>query len=126
MKDIKLIKFIKQNSSMLKKIGITFVIPITLSITGSIIFLSAGWNLISQSYALGSALFTNANTNLNQVTFNINNQEVGRLDIGHHAGSILTEKNGKFVIASHIDIVSKKLEGIKESDQIFIETGSVN
>ena len=38
MKDIGLIKFIKQNSRM-------------LSITGSIIFLSAGWNLISQSYA---------------------------------------------------------------------------
>lgn len=82
MKDIKIIKFIKENSRILKKIGVTFVIPIILSVTGSIIFLSAGWNLISQSYAFGSALFTNANTNLDQVTYNINNQEVSRPDIG--------------------------------------------
>ena len=82
MKDIKIIKFIKQNSRILKKIGVTFVIPIILSVTGSIIFLSAGWNLISQSYALGSVLFTNASTNLNQVTFSINDYEMTRPDIG--------------------------------------------
>ena len=82
MKDIKLIKFIKEDSHMLKKIGVTFVIPILLIMTGSVIFLSAGWNLFSESYNIGSVLFTKANTNVGEVTFNINNQEVGRPDIG--------------------------------------------
>ena len=82
MKDIKFIKFIKQDFHMLKKIGVTFVIPILLIGTGSIIFLSAGWSLFSQSYNLGSTAFTNANKNVDEVTFNINNQEVSRPSMG--------------------------------------------
>lgn len=153
MKSRKFRTFIKSNSRVFKKIGITFVIPIALSITGSLIFLSAGWNLITQSYALGSTLFSKPSINLNQVSFKINNQDVYRPDIGqvfatlkipsigvekpiihgdgedelkkgvgHYAGSTLPGEKGNFVIDGHRDTVFKKLEGIKENDQVFIET----
>ena len=74
--------FFKRNSRMIKKIGITFVVPIILSITGCLIFLSAGWNLVAQSYTLGSTIFAKNQVNLEQVSFNINNQQIYRPDLG--------------------------------------------
>lgn len=88
MKINKLSQFVKENSRMLKKIGITFVIPIFLSITGAIIIMSASWNLLAQSYALGSTIFSKPSINLDQVTFNINDQEVYRPDLGQLFGTI--------------------------------------
>ena len=82
MKNNKLLRFMKNNSRMLKKIGITFVIPIVLSITGTIIFLSSGWNLIAQSYTLGSSIFSKPNLDLEQVSFKINDKDVYRPDLG--------------------------------------------
>ena len=82
MKNNSIINFFKTNSFMLKKIGITFVIPITLSITGCLIFLSAGWNLVAQSYTLGSTIFSKNEVNVGQVSFNINDQQIYRPDLG--------------------------------------------
>ena len=75
-------KFKKINSKLLKRIGITFVIPIFLAIGGCLLVLSAGWNLFAQTYAFSSSLFVKPNNNLEQVTFNINNQEIYRPELG--------------------------------------------
>ncbi|MGL5346385.1 MAG: class D sortase [Peptostreptococcaceae bacterium] len=88
MKFKKLSKFVRENSRMLKKVGITFVIPIFLSITGAIIIMSASWNLLAQSYAIGTTVFSKPSINLDQVSFNINNKEVYRPDLGQLFGTI--------------------------------------
>ena len=72
----------KINSKLLKHIGITFVIPIFLAIGGCLLVLSAGWNLFAQTYALGSSLFIKPNSSLEKVSFDINNQQVYRPDLG--------------------------------------------
>lgn len=82
MRNNKLFKFMKENSRILKKIGITFVIPIALSITGSIIFLSAGWNLLAESISIGTSIFAKPQVDMTQVSFRINDQQVYRPDIG--------------------------------------------
>lgn len=71
-----------KNSKLIKRIGITFVIPMFLATGGIMICLSAGWNLVAQSYAVGSTLFAKPNTNLDEVTFNINGKEVYRPELG--------------------------------------------
>ena len=70
------------NSKLLKRIGITFVIPIFLAIGGCLLVLSATWNLVAQTYDFTSSLFVKPNSNLYKVSFNINNQEVYRPDLG--------------------------------------------
>lgn len=75
-------KFKNLNSKLLKRIGITFVIPIFLAFGGCLLFLSAGWNLVAQTYNVGSSLFTKPNKDLEQVVYNINNQSVYRPDLG--------------------------------------------
>lgn len=75
-------KFNKINSKLLKRIGITFVIPIFLAVGGCLLVLSATWNLFAQTYAISSSLFIKPNSNLEKVTFNINNQEVYRPELG--------------------------------------------
>ena len=64
MKSNKVFEFMKNNSRLLKKIGITFVIPLFLSTSGALIFLSAGWNLIAQSYMMGSTIFAQPNDDI--------------------------------------------------------------
>lgn len=71
-----------KRSRMLKKIGITFIIPISLSICGALIILSSTWNLLTQSYSIGYTLFSKPPINLNEVSFNINNEVVYRPSIG--------------------------------------------
>ena len=94
MKNIKLIKFIKQDSHTSKKIGVTLVIPILLIVTGSILFLGAGWNLFSQTYNIGLSVFTKGNKNINEVTYNINNQEVNRPSMGEIFGKLKIPRLG--------------------------------
>ena len=51
-----MLNFLKENKRLVKKICATFVFPILLGLTGSIIFLSAGWNLLTQTYSIGTAI----------------------------------------------------------------------
>lgn len=88
MKSNKVFEFMKNNSRLLKKLGITFVIPLFLSTTGALIFLSAGWNLIAESYMMGSTIFAQPNTEVGSVKFTINNQEVYRPDLGQQFATI--------------------------------------
>lgn len=71
-----------KNSKLIKHIGITFIIPIFLAIGGSLIFLSASWNMVIQSYSLGSSIFMKPNTSLEEVTFKINGQDIYRPELG--------------------------------------------
>lgn len=82
MKSNKNSKIIKNNSRLLKKLGITFVVPLFLGITGALIFLSAGWNLLSQTYLMGSTIFAEPSNNIGSVSFTINNQTVYRPNLG--------------------------------------------
>ncbi|MGL5695140.1 MAG: class D sortase [Peptostreptococcaceae bacterium] len=89
MKSNKLFEFMKNNSRLLKKIGITFVIPLSLSITGALIFFSAGWNLLAETYMVGSTIFAQPNNNVGSVKFNINDKEVYRPDLGQQFGNLV-------------------------------------
>lgn len=112
MKNNKLLKFMKENSRMLKKIGITFVIPITLSIAGSLIFLSAGWNLLAESYALGTSIFSKPNVDLTQVSFEINDKQVYRPDIGQVFATVKVPNLGLEKAIIHGDSEDELKKGV--------------
>lgn len=50
--------------------------------------MSAGWNLIVESYMMGSTIFAQPNTKVGLVKFTINNQEVYRPDLGQQFATI--------------------------------------
>ena len=81
-------KFNNLNSKLLKRIGITFVIPIFLAFGGCLLFLSAGWNIVLQTYDIGSSLFYKPSKNLEEVSYKINNKEVYRPDLGVEFASL--------------------------------------
>lgn len=87
-------RFSHLNSKLLKRIGITFVIPIFLAIGGCLLFLSAGWNLVAQTYSIGSSLFVKPNINLEQVAYTINNQKVYRPDLGAEFATLKIDSIG--------------------------------
>ena len=81
--------FIKKNSRLLRKLGITFVIPLFLGITGGLIFLSAGWNLFAQTYLVGSVIFSQPNNDVGKVEFTINNKKFNRPDLDQQFATII-------------------------------------
>ena len=66
--------------SLVKKIGVTFIIPIFLAITGVIIVLISGWKYVSTIYSFGSELFSKPSVNLSnsRKSYRINNHDVYR------------------------------------------------
>lgn len=81
-------RFIKRNSRLLIKLGITFVIPLFLSITGAMIILSAGWNLIAQTYMMGKTIFSEPVNDIGSVEFTINGVEMYRPNLGEEFGTL--------------------------------------
>ena len=76
--------------SLVKKIGITFIIPIFLAIIGALIVLSAGWNYITTGFNLGAAIFAKPIVNVEKKQMSINDkifykpvagEEIGKLKI---------------------------------------------
>ena len=104
--------FIKNNSRLLKKLGITFVIPLFLSITGVLIFLSAGWNLLAQTYMVGSTIFAQPSNEVGVVEFNINNQLVRRPDLGVQFATIKIPSVGLEKPVIHGDASNELAKGI--------------
>lgn len=88
MKNNKIINFFKNNSKLIKKIGITLVIPMTLTICGGLIIMAASWNLLAQTYSIGSTIFAQKTEKIDQISFNINNKQVYRPDLGQVFGKI--------------------------------------
>lgn len=71
---------------MVKRIGITFLIPISLAVCGVLIILSSSWNLITQTLNLGVSIFAEPKVNISKVQYTINDEKVYRPDIGTKFG----------------------------------------
>lgn len=61
--------------SLVKKIGISFVIPIFLAIVGGILVLTVGWNYILKAFEFGDAIFYKTRADLDRYEYNINDVE---------------------------------------------------
>lgn len=107
MKSKKNSGFIRNNSRLLKKIGITFVIPLCLGVTGCLIFLSAGWNLFAQTYLMGRIIFSEPNNDIEKVKFTINNKKVYRPDLDQQFATI---------IIPNVDLKKPILHGDSQND----------
>lgn len=64
------------NLSIVKKIGITFIIPIFLAVLGSLLVLSVGWEYISTGINYSKILFTKPPVTYSDYKFQVNNQVV--------------------------------------------------
>lgn len=122
-----MIKINNLNSKLLKNIGITFVIPIFLAVGGSLLFLSAGWNLVAQTYSVGSTLFSKSNTNLEQIVYTINDKQVYRPDLGVKFATLKVESIGleHHIIHGDGDLELKKGIGHYAGSTLPGENGNV-
>lgn len=70
-----------KSSNIIKKIGITFIIPIFLAICGALIVLSSGWKYISTGLTYGNLIFQKPEINENALqrrVYRINGKDVYR------------------------------------------------
>lgn len=70
-----------KSSNILKKIGITFIIPIFLAICGALIVLSSAWSYISTGLTYGNFIFQKPEVNENALSrkvYRINGKDVYR------------------------------------------------
>lgn len=82
------------NFSVVRKIGITFIIPIFLAILGVLLFLIVGWNYISTSVNLGSVLFEKDEVNVKECKYEINNKEVTLPKVGEKFATLKIDSIG--------------------------------
>lgn len=74
--------------SLVKKIGITFIIPIFLAIIGALIVLSAGWNYITTGVNLGSLIFAKPVVDVEKIEVEVNNKIIYKPSVGEVLGSL--------------------------------------
>lgn len=73
------------STKLIKKLGITFVIPIFMLICGAIIFFSATWNMVTGVMTMGSLLFSKPNdVNIGEVEYIVDNKSIYRPNIGEN------------------------------------------
>ena len=77
-----------KNSSIAKKVGSMFIIPISLAVGGVLIILTAGWKYITTGLDLSSFLFASTPIQLAKTEFNINNQEIVRPELGENFATL--------------------------------------
>lgn len=80
-----------KTSKLIKRIGITFVIPILMLIAGVLIFLTTAWSLVTETMTLGSIVFAKPTIELETRAFEINNKAIFRPDIGDNFGRLKIE-----------------------------------
>ena len=78
----------RRSSSIARKIGIMFIIPISLAICGALIILSAGWKYITAGLDLSSFLFASTPIELSKTEFKVNNEQIIRPDIGENFATL--------------------------------------
>ena len=78
----------KNTSRLIKKLGITFVVPFLMLIIGVLVILSAGWGFITQGISLGGILFSKPTLNIEERQFTINNMQIDRPGIGEEFGTL--------------------------------------
>ena len=71
----------KNTSRLIKKLGITFVIPFLMLIMGVLIIFSAGWGIITQGFSLGAILFSKPTLNIEERQFTINNVQINAVPL---------------------------------------------
>ena len=77
-----------RGSSIAKKVGIMFIIPISLAICGALIILTAGWKYITTGIDLSSFLFASTPIELAKTEFQVNNQQINRPDLGENFATL--------------------------------------
>lgn len=78
----------KKTSKLIKRIGITFVIPILMLILGVIIVLSAGWTLWADGLEIASILFNKPGVAISENQYLVNNILMNRPSIGDKLGTL--------------------------------------
>lgn len=77
-----------KSSSIARKIGIMFIIPISLAICGALIILSVGWKYITAGLDLSSFLFASTPIELAKTEFKVNNEQITRPDLGENFATL--------------------------------------
>lgn len=77
------------SARLIKRLGITFVIPIFMLICGAMIFLSATWNMVTGVMTMGSLLFSKPNdVNIGEVQYIVDNKSIYRPNIGDNFATL--------------------------------------
>ena len=83
-----MIKIKKETSKLIKKVGITFVIPFLMLICGTMMVLAVGWQVISQGLDMGALLFSKPKITIAEKQYMINDNLMNRPGIGEEFGNI--------------------------------------
>lgn len=75
-------------SKLIKRLGITFVIPFFMLIFGVIILLSVGWRLLSDTIGVAAVLFNKPDIAISEKVYLINNRIMSRPSIGEGFGTL--------------------------------------
>ena len=77
-----------KTSKLIKRVGITFVIPFFMLILGVIIILSAGWNIIADGIGIVSILFNKPTVAVSEKQYLINSSVINRPSIGEEFATL--------------------------------------
>ena len=77
-----------KTSKLIKRLGITFVIPFFMLILGVIIILSAGWNILADGLEIASILFNKPSLVISEKQYSINNSVINRPSIGEEFATL--------------------------------------
>lgn len=78
-----------RTSRLIKKIGITFVIPLFMLIFGAIMILTVGWNYLASGLQVGKIIFNKPQALVTQVEYKIGDNIVNRPGIGEEFGTLI-------------------------------------
>lgn len=81
-------KINNRTSKLIKRLGITFVIPFFMLIFGVIIILSAGWNLLTDGLGVASMIFNKPKVTVSEKQYLINNNVMSRPSIDEEFATI--------------------------------------
>lgn len=77
-----------KTSKLIKRVGITFVIPFFMLILGVLIILSVGWNIIGDELGIASILFNKPTIAISEKQYLINGSVINRPSIGEEFATL--------------------------------------
>lgn len=77
-----------KTSKLIKRLGITFVIPFFMLILGVVIILSAGWNILADGLEIASIVFNKPSLVISEKQYSINNSVINRPSIGEEFATL--------------------------------------
>lgn len=78
----------EKTSKLIKRLGITFVIPFFMLIFGVVIILSAGWSILADGLEIASILFNKPSVVISEKQYSINNSVINRPSIGEEFATL--------------------------------------